>query len=86
MCAIAGIINSERRVDASEWHELKQLLADQRHRGPDATGLIQVAERAVLGSNRLAITDPSNRAATMPFTTVCGTVTVVFNGEIYNHR
>lgn len=57
-----------------------------RHRGPDAFGLMRCGERVLIASNRLAITDPANREADMPFRTRCGSVSLVFNGEIYNHR
>jgi asparagine synthase (glutamine-hydrolysing) len=55
-----------------------------RHRGPDAEG-IAVCASAVLGHRRLAILDLSE-AARQPMTNETGSVTVVFNGEIYNCR
>jgi asparagine synthase (glutamine-hydrolysing) len=45
-----------------------------------------IEDYAVLGSNRLAITDPDNALATMPFFSSDGNIALVFNGEIYNHR
>lgn len=57
----------------------------QRHRGPDATGVWQSADRRVgLGHRRLAILDLSPHA-NQPMTGGGGCV-IVFNGEIYNFR
>ncbi|MDH6125712.1 asparagine synthase (glutamine-hydrolyzing) [Kitasatospora sp. GP82] len=52
--------------------------------GPDAQTLVRGADWS-LGCNRLAVTDPSGGA--QPYRSGGdGGITVVFNGEIYNHR
>lgn len=55
------------------------------HRGPDSEGLWQSADkRCTLGFRRLAIVDLSP-SASQPMVSLDGRVTIVFNGEIYNH-
>lgn len=53
------------------------------HRGPDADGY-HVADGVALGMRRLSIIDIGG--GRQPISNEDGTVTVVFNGEIYNHR
>jgi asparagine synthase (glutamine-hydrolysing) len=53
------------------------------HRGPDAAGY-HVADGVALGMRRLSIIDVSG--GQQPISNEDGSVTVVFNGEIYNHR
>jgi asparagine synthase (glutamine-hydrolysing) len=55
----------------------------QVHRGPDAWGE-RVSDGVALGHNRLSIIDLAT--GHQPMTSVCGSVTTVFNGEIYNYR
>jgi len=55
------------------------------HRGPDGCGLWSSSDRrCVLGHRRLSIIDLS-AAAAQPMSNGQGTVTLTFNGEIYNH-
>lgn len=54
------------------------------HRGPDAAGFREL-DGAVLGSTRLRIID-LRETADQPISNENGTVHVVFNGEIYNHK
>jgi asparagine synthase (glutamine-hydrolysing) len=55
------------------------------HRGPDGEGFFVDPRRPVfLGHRRLAILDVEGGA--QPFWNEDGTVCVIFNGEIYNHR
>jgi asparagine synthase (glutamine-hydrolysing) len=62
-----------------------QPLAGLRHRGPDAEGAWRSADgHCWLGHTRLAILDLT-AAGAQPITSHCGRVTLVFNGEIYNH-
>ena len=61
-------------------------LAPLRHRGPDAEGRwLSEDGRCWLGHTRLAIQDLST-AGSQPITSHCGRFTLVFNGEIYNHK
>src|SRR4029453_8865639 len=54
------------------------------HRGPDAQG-IHTADRIGLGQRRLSIIDLSERSAA-PLSNEDGSISVTFNGEIYNFR
>lgn len=72
MCGIAGLIG--RGGGAG-------LAARLRHRGPDGSGTL-VTKRATLVQTRLALVDP--RPHPLPLTD--GRFTLLFNGEIYNHR
>jgi asparagine synthase (glutamine-hydrolysing) len=53
------------------------------HRGPDSDGY-HVADGVALGMRRLSIIDVSG--GQQPISNEDGSITVVFNGEIYNHR
>ena len=55
------------------------------HRGPDGVGIWTSRDRqCTLGHRRLSIIDLSDVAA-QPMSNCAGTVTLTFNGEIYNH-
>ena len=54
------------------------------HRGPDGDGEWQDQNGNYLGYLRLSIVDLSGGG--QPLTSVDGSIVVVFNGEIYNHR
>ncbi|MEV7502665.1 asparagine synthase (glutamine-hydrolyzing) [Streptomyces sp. NPDC093018] len=76
MCRIHGQFNTPARPD-----ELTAVSAAQHHGGPDAQ--TQAAGPGwALGSNRLAVMDPAGGA--QPYR-LGAHITVVFNGEIYNH-
>lgn len=53
------------------------------HRGPDQLGLFR-SHSVSLGATRLKVIDLES--GDQPFTTADGDATIVFNGEIYNHR
>lgn len=79
MCGIAGFLGSGSR------EVLLAMTRALQHRGPDAEGLhVDEARRIYLGHRRLAIIDPAR--GQQPMWNEDGTVAVVFNGEIYNHR
>jgi len=61
-----------------------RMMAALRHRGPDATGCRSWPE-ATLVHARLSIIDLASTGA-QPMGNEDGTVWIVFNGEIYNHR
>ncbi len=82
MCSIAGVIGH------ADTGVARAVVADmnrcQSHRGPDGSGIAVCGPAAVLGHRRLAIIDPDGGA--QPMTNESGTVTIVCNGEIYNHN
>ncbi|MCX6545088.1 MAG: asparagine synthase (glutamine-hydrolyzing) [Acidobacteria bacterium] len=84
MCGVCGFVGdySSARLD--------RMMAVIEHRGPDDHGRFWTpirngAQAVGLGSRRLSILDLS-AAARMPITTDDGSLTIVFNGEIYNYR
>ena len=82
MCGIAGALGT---VDGDVLAAVRGADAAQSHRGPDGCGLWTSADRrCVLGHRRLSIIDLSDLAA-QPMSNAGGTVTLTFNGEIYNH-
>ncbi|MDX9978532.1 MAG: asparagine synthase (glutamine-hydrolyzing) [Lentisphaeria bacterium] len=82
MCGLAGIfdLREERVPDAAL---LERMNARLVHRGPDAEG-VDCGPGWGLASRRLAIIGVSD--GRMPMTNEDGTLHLVFNGEIYNHR
>src|SRR5262245_25348155 len=77
MCGIAGAIHRDAR-------ERVQRMCDAiAHRGPDDEGIHQDGDLAI-GMRRLAIIDVAG--GHQPLANEDGTIWVVFNGEIYNHR
>jgi len=82
MCGICGIINYEngKKVENSEVHRMCQVI---QHRGPDDEG-IYVKNNVGIGMRRLSIIDLAS--GHQPISNEDGTVWIVFNGEIYNHK
>src|SRR5579872_1307873 len=80
MCGICGIASSRGRVDRSR---LAAMSATIVHRGPDSEGSF-VKGGVGLAARRLAIIDLEG--GDQPISNEDGTVVVVQNGEIYNHR
>ena len=80
MCGIVGILDFDAPVEPPVVQRMAEMVA---HRGPDGEGFWH-GEHVMFGSRRLAIVDvPGGR---QPTWNEDGTVHVVFNGEIYNHR
>jgi len=82
MCGIAGYAGWGASPAASESH-LRAMCGAIRHRGPDDEGH-HVASSVALGMRRLSVIDPAG--GHQPIANEDGSVQVVFNGEIYNHR
>ncbi len=78
MCGICGF------TDYKNDYLLGAMAASLRHRGPDEDGFHYDGGRASLASRRLRIIDLDT--GRQPVSNEDGTVTVVFNGEIYNYR
>jgi asparagine synthase (glutamine-hydrolysing) len=77
VCGICGIVGTVDRP------VLQRMTDTMTHRGPDDQGLF-LDERIGLGVRRLSIIDVVG--GHQPIANEDGTLTVVFNGEIYNHR
>ncbi len=82
MCGIVGIASNEP-LGNLDW--LPAACEAMQHRGPDDAGMWRSADgRVGLGHRRLAIIDLSP-AGHQPMQDGTGTLTIVFNGEIYNY-
>ncbi|MBI3070806.1 MAG: asparagine synthase (glutamine-hydrolyzing) [Deltaproteobacteria bacterium] len=84
MCGICGIVST---TPIENGDRLLSTMADtMRHRGPDDNGIFLSPRRHVgLAHQRLAIVDLSP-AGHQPMSDSSGHLTIVFNGEIYNHQ
>ncbi len=82
MCGIAGIVDivGQRPIDTALLHRMTDRLA---HRGPDGRGF-HIAPGVGLGHRRLAIIDVAG--GQQPLFNEDGTVSITFNGEIYNYQ
>jgi len=86
MCGIAGIFTYRPELPPVDPAELQAINDSMRARGPDGEGLwLEPQRRVGLAHRRLAIIDPSERAA-QPMHSPDGRLVISFNGEIYNHR
>ncbi len=82
MCGIVGLYNWQEPTEVIGDH-LKRMCRSIAHRGPDDEGSF-LARGIGLGMRRLSIIDVEG--GHQPISNEDGTVTVVFNGEIYNYR
>jgi asparagine synthase (glutamine-hydrolysing) len=82
MCGIAGIVYDGGRPEAAK-AAVRQMIAVQRHRGPDGEGFYD-GPGASLGHCRLAIIDLS-KTGQQPMSDPEGRFWITFNGEIYNY-
>ncbi|HNW82925.1 MAG TPA: asparagine synthase (glutamine-hydrolyzing) [bacterium] len=79
MCGIAGILSNAENLARKDM--LVRMCDSIFHRGPDAGGYF-IEGPVALGHRRLSIIDIST--GQQPLTSICGNITIVFNGEIYN--
>jgi asparagine synthase (glutamine-hydrolysing) len=85
MCGIVGIFNYGKK-GLVEKEILIRMRDTMVHRGPDSAGIWISSDRRVgFGHRRLSIIDLSE-SANQPMCNEDGTVWIVFNGEIYNHK
>ncbi len=78
MCGIVGLVRPGIPVPNDL---IARAAATLNHRGPDQSGVWQSGDVA-LGATRLKVIDPNAGSQPMHL----GGLTLVFNGEIYNHR
>lgn len=84
MCGIAGII--QRRDRSYNLSQLQQMTRALAHRGPDGEGHWQSpGGQVLLGHRRLAIIDLTDAAAQPMVRNYQDSVTITYNGEIYNY-
>ena len=86
MCGIAGLVSSLPLDEGELGQSFGLILEKLSLRGPNnkAYRVIPGTPVMALGHTRLSILDPSEQA-NQPMHSQCGTLTICFNGEIYNH-
>jgi asparagine synthase (glutamine-hydrolysing) len=86
MCGIAGIFAYLDVAPAADRDELARMNLRMAPRGPDGSGdWVSPDDRVAFTHRRLAIIDLSERGA-QPMHSIDGTLTITFNGEIYNYQ
>ncbi|MFA5147478.1 MAG: asparagine synthase (glutamine-hydrolyzing) [Candidatus Omnitrophota bacterium] len=80
MCGICGYVYADRTKRPSE-AVLKGMMDTLAHRGPDDSGSF-IRGPAALGHRRLSIIDL--KTGRQPMSNEDGSITIVYNGEIYN--
>jgi len=83
MCGITGFVRADRGQVAGTAELIGRMCQAIIHRGPDDDG-VMIKNGAVLGMRRLSIIDLAG--GHQPISGEDGSVTIVFNGEIYNFR
>jgi len=85
MCGIAGFIDLDHRLPFEEAAAvLDRMCRVISHRGPDDQGTMNTVDGAFLGMRRLSIIDVSG--GHQPISNEDESVSIVFNGEIYNFQ
>src|SRR5579872_6076586 len=85
MCGIVGALAFDHSTRKLTRAYITQMRDTMVHRGPDGAGAwLSEDGRVALGHRRLSIIDLSS-AADQPMSNTDGSLTIVFNGEIYNH-
>lgn len=83
MCGIIGFASTKYGLDNQTW--LQSARDSMAHRGPDSHGIWAATDgRVSFGHRRLSIVDTSELGA-QPMLNEEETLSIVFNGEIYNH-
>jgi asparagine synthase (glutamine-hydrolysing) len=87
MCAIAGLLDTARRLGPARLRAAATAMAEaMAHRGPDDAGVwVDPTGVCALAHRRLAVVDLS-AAGRQPMVHPSGRSAIVLNGEIYNHR
>ncbi|MCL2199251.1 MAG: asparagine synthase (glutamine-hydrolyzing) [Defluviitaleaceae bacterium] len=81
MCGFCGFTGSKYNDESNDI--IKKMTERLAHRGPDGVGF-HVTEAVSLGFRRLSFFDLEHGG--QPMNNADGTLTIVFNGEIYNFR
>ncbi len=81
MCGLAGEFSFSSPV---QYSVIKDMIATLVHRGPDDEGIF-CQDKIGLGHRRLSIIDLSTNGR-QPMWAEDGSLAIVFNGEVYNHR
>ena len=86
MCGVAGLLRIRNEQPGSVTRDVLSAMADaMAHRGPDGSGVWIAADQNVgMSHRRLSIIDLSADAG-QPMHDARSELTVVYNGEIYNH-
>lgn len=85
MCGICGILNYGNANPTFDESLLVKMSDSIRHRGPDDSGIFVSRDKKVgFGFRRLSIVDLSPTGH-QPMHSPDGNITIIFNGEIYNH-
>jgi len=85
MCGIAGILSRKglSNIDDSSIQAMGDAIA---HRGPDGARIFKSDdEKVAFVHRRLSIIDLTE-SGSQPMDSVCGSLTLAYNGEIYNYR
>ena len=83
MCGICGVVALDQGAPFPGPEVVRRMTATLRHRGPDDEGFF-FEPGAALGHRRLSIIDRAG--GHQPISSEDGTLQIIFNGEIYNHR
>ena len=83
MCGITGMIAFDE-IGSTFLPYIEEATKKLEKRGPDAMGIFQ-DQLTALGHRRLSIIDTSERS-NQPMQDETKRYTIVFNGEIYNHK
>ncbi|WP_076498266.1 asparagine synthase (glutamine-hydrolyzing) [Belliella pelovolcani] len=81
MCGISLLIDNSPQAE----YKIHQMMAANRHRGPDHTECSQVSEKVWIAGNRLKILDLSD-ASNQPFWDESKRYVLVWNGALYNYQ
>jgi len=85
MCGLVGALSFESSDFIVNPSYIKAMRDTMVHRGPDGEGCwVDKDNRIGLGHRRLSIIDLS-QAANQPMSNLDSSISLVFNGEIYNH-
>ncbi|MEQ1869544.1 MAG: asparagine synthase (glutamine-hydrolyzing) [Vicinamibacterales bacterium] len=84
MCGISGAFGLHGPLTPDARAAVVRINGAMAHRGPDGDGFFDQHPRASFGHRRLAIIDRAG--GHQPMSNEDGSVWIVFNGEVYNHK